>query len=481
MLARPARLVAKHVLSPAAYLRASAVRPAPFRLPTSLGRFVSDRPAPADRPPRTARPSTNPLASHKPPKRRLEAASLPLRDQSTPTRGPILQCIAHTTAERYDLVRLGLALRSLGVAWNEVPEGDRERAFVIGPWKGRGGAERLISGKDVRRTAGAAVGGAVEAEDADDERDVGFHEGERGEIWVFSSGSIVTWGLTEEEGRAFLREVVRGAKYRIEVDPLPASQCEVEEVDFVVDPQAKTRILGNLILLGRPPVLATFPHSPSLASLLARYTLSLSLTRSSSLSVLESRLDRHIASVSSLPAALQLHGRQPLGRRDVIRKIGELMVLRMAVNTRGGGLEETPEFYWSEPDLEAYFDAVASEFEIKERIDTVNKKIDYAQEVQSTLRALLVETSSHRLEIIIIALIAVEVVIVLIREGPELAHRFAYPVIDFFLDILQPSRAEERRRDRAEAAPEAKVPERPPPLGVFAPLVTETLSDRRLV
>jgi hypothetical protein len=32
-----------------------------------------------------------------------------------------------------------------------------------------------------------------------------------------------------------------------------------------------------------------------------------------------------------------------MGRREVIRKLGELMTLRMAVNTQGGGLEETPE------------------------------------------------------------------------------------------------------------------------------------------
>ena len=80
----------------------------------------------------------------------------------------------------------------------------------------------------------------------------------------------------------------------------------------------------------------------------------------------------------------------------------------------------------------AYFDSIATEFEIKERIETINKKIDYAQEVQSTLRALLtevsvkvlkrqsvrsiadthVQASGHRMEMIIILLIAVEVVIV---------------------------------------------------------------------
>ena len=104
-----------------------------------------------------------------------------------------------------------------------------------------------------------------------------------------------------------------------------------------------THVLGNLILLGRPPELSSFPSSSSLASLLARYTLSLSLSRSTSLSVLEDRLDRHIASVSTLPRALERSGAQPMGRREVIRKLGELMTLRMAVNTRGGGLEETPE------------------------------------------------------------------------------------------------------------------------------------------
>lgn len=202
------------------------------------------------------------------------------------------------------------------------------------------------------------------------------------------------------------------------------------------DPVRQTHILGNLILLGAPPILSTFHPSMSLASLLARYTLSLALTRSSQLSVLEDRLDTHIASVSTLPLALSRYGAQPMNRRDVIRKIGELMALRMAVNTSGGGLDETPEFYWSEPALEEYFDSITREFEIKERIESINKKIDYAQEIQSTLRALLTEASGHRMEIIIIALIAVEVVLALIREGPELKESVIMPAIGYIGHML---------------------------------------------
>lgn len=279
-----------------------------------------------------------PKPQHKPPKRRLEAASQPLRNAPSMTRGPVLQCVAHTTAEKYDLVNLGVTLSNLGVRWDEIPEGDRERAIVIGPWKGRGGAERLVQGKDLPRV-NESHGNEYEEE----EENMGFGYGDRGEIWVFNSGSFVTWGLSEEKGKAFLREVIRRKGSGIEIEPFAPGEHEVEEMDFVVDPNANTAILGNLILLGSPPDLNSFPHSPSLASLLARYTLSLAITRSSSLSVLEDRLDRHIASVSTLPRALAKTGAQPMGRREVIRKLGELMTLRMAVNTRGGGLEDTPE------------------------------------------------------------------------------------------------------------------------------------------
>lgn len=172
--------------------------------------------------------------SHKPPKRRLEAASQPLRNAPSASRGPILQCIAHTTAERYDLPALAMLLRQLGVKYDEVPEGDRERAIVVGHWKGRGGAERLVRGKDIKR-AGASI---VDEGDEEDDLSGGFHYGERGEIWVFGSGSYVTWGISEEEGRAFLREVIRHKASRIEVERLMDREVEVEEVDFVVDPRA---------------------------------------------------------------------------------------------------------------------------------------------------------------------------------------------------------------------------------------------------
>lgn len=105
----------------------------------------------------------------------------------------------------------------------------------------------------------------------------------------------------------------------------------------------ETRIKGNLILLGRPPELHSFQQSPTYASFLTRYTFSVALARSSALALVEAKLNAHLESVGKVPGLLESTGTQPLKRKEVIRKIGELMVLREAVNFRGGGLEDTPE------------------------------------------------------------------------------------------------------------------------------------------
>ncbi len=419
-------------------------------------------------------------------KRRQAAASQDLRHNPPPTRGPELECIAYSTAERYDLAELAANLRKADMPYTIAPNGTSEdQAIVITLSTGDAASEGDLSLQE----AGPSALNSAAAHRASFRE---FGNGETGEIWAFKSGSFVTWGLSSLQGLQFLKHVVRlgGRRGGGIVESGRYEQIQTEEVDFVVDhtkwvavclpsvqeanvcgrPQRETLIKGNLVILGKPPVLDTFEPNQDYAALLTRYTLSLALARSSALSAIEAKLDSHLDSVSKLPHMLAVTGKQPMKRNMVIRKIGELMMLREAVNFRGGGLEDTPEIYWSEPVLEgeavssafpsfqltreplaAYFDSVSEEFELKERIDAVNQKVDYANEVQSTLRALLTEVgrlrtwlptraypqfqaSGHRMELIIIALIAVEVCIVLIREGRELYHTAASWFSD---DILE--------------------------------------------
>ncbi|KAJ3518483.1 hypothetical protein NMY22_g13649 [Coprinellus aureogranulatus] len=126
--------------------------------------------------------------------------------------------------------------------------------------------------------------------------------------------------------------------------------------------------------------------------------------------------------MSALPHELAKTGKPGMNRKNLIKKLGELMKFRQHLNLNRENFIEAPDFYWTEPELEKLFKSMSNALEVRGRTNALNDKITYAAEMQSTLRALLTESSGHSMELIIIALIAVEVILAFIREGPELWH-----------------------------------------------------------
>ncbi|KAH9945180.1 uncharacterized protein BXZ73DRAFT_38973 [Epithele typhae] len=332
-----------------------------------------------------AAPKPKPKAST--PLRRSASASLPIRANPTPTRSEIHPVTTLATAERYAMGHLLAALPEGAVLLHD--------AWWVPRWRPAAAAGESGSG------------------------------GREGEVFVFGNGSFVCWGLDEEGARAFLREVVWPA--RAEVARL--KEPETEDLEFVTDPQEETRLQGDLIILGKLPPLnteASLPASipPSALpqdTLLVRYAYSQALSRSTALSGLETSLEHYLSSIANLPRALQKTGKPGLGRKQLVMKLGELLRFRQGLNLNRENFSDTPDFYWSEPVLEGYFNTLSNALEMRARIRSVNDKITYAAEA-SNPSELLTETSAHRMELIIIALIAVEVVICLIRDGPELWH-----------------------------------------------------------
>ncbi|KAJ6619771.1 hypothetical protein B0H10DRAFT_2163831 [Mycena sp. CBHHK59/15] len=234
---------------------------------------------------------------------------------------------------------------------------------------------------------------------------------------------VSRWGETGKEGEVFMfanGSFVIGRIPGIEVAPLKVP--ETEELEFVVDPIETTRLQGDLIILGKNPPLnevtppATYPSMvfPQ-ESLFARYAFSQALSLS---------LDEYLSSMALLPHSLAQTGKPGMGRTALVKKLGELMKFRQGLNLNRENFSDVPDFYWTEPELERYFNSMSDALDVKVRTDSVNDKITYAAEAQSVLRQLLTETSTHSMELVIIALIAVEVVIALIRDGPELWEIF---------------------------------------------------------
>ena len=121
----------------------------------------------------------------------------------------------------------------------------------------------------------------------------------------------------------------------------------------------KTRLQGDLILLGQmaplesdlvpknlPPMV--FPQE----TLLARYAFSQALSRSTALSALEVSLDDYLTSMALLPRSLAKTGKPGMRRRQLIKKLGELMKFRQGLNLNRENFSEVPDFYWAEPELE---------------------------------------------------------------------------------------------------------------------------------
>jgi len=123
----------------------------------------------------------------------------------------------------------------------------------------------------------------------------------------------------------------------------------------------------------------------------------------------ENKLDRYINKVIGIPEDIMMGRPMRLSRNKARQKIGELLYLRHNINLYSD-LESTPDFYWDRPSQEVIFSNMGALFDTKSRIEAINTKLNYSQELAEFLNSHLSERHSIRLEWCIIALISVEVV-----------------------------------------------------------------------
>lgn len=236
-----------------------------------------------------------------------------------------------------------------------------------------------------------------------------------GDIFVFPSGTIVTWSLPPD---VVTKQVLRAAR-----DAHPPELREVEDLDFVADvSRAESTMKGDMVVLGTR---REHRDGDTLDTTLAKITFSSGLARSTKLAVLESALTAYFESTRNIPAILSRGSGLPLGRKFILQKTGELLSLRARLNHYSELTDSLPDIFWdskSELGLEGYYDQVGRALDVNVRIRTLNQKMDYAQEIATVLRELSSEQHGTRLELIIILLIAVEVVFELRRIILEWVH-----------------------------------------------------------
>ena len=105
---------------------------------------------------------------------------------------------------------------------------------------------------------------------------------------------------------------------------------------------------------------------------------------------------------------LARNGRPPWKRRSMLKLIGQTLLVQHRVSGRVA-VEEKPDVLWDRPDLERLYARLEDEYELKERAETLKRKLDTIVETARILTDMIDADRANRLEATIVVLIIAEI------------------------------------------------------------------------
>lgn len=131
-------------------------------------------------------------------------------------------------------------------------------------------------------------------------------------------------------------------------------------------------------------------------------------------SVVLGRDEREVTNVFDTiePFARELatFGKTSRNRTDLLKLMGNALLVQHRLSGRVA-VGEKPDVLWDRPDLERLYARLEDEYELSERAETLNRKLEVIADTASRLADIVDTKRSLRLEIIVIFLIAFEIVI----------------------------------------------------------------------
>ncbi|KAJ1940990.1 sporulation protein rmd1, partial [Linderina macrospora] len=217
-----------------------------------------------------------------------------------------------------------------------------------------------------------------------------FHESYipiKSEVFIFDYGVVVIWGMEERHEKEFLRELEP-----FELEKVDEEDIETEELEFYFNPHSQSRVYNDVISLR-----TTKGHMPKLA-------ISHAIAQATKLSLYEGLVDETIEATRHIPQRMAESGTVEMTRKGLIKKIGQLFIMRVNVNLVSNILD-TPEIFWSEPTLQPLYVAIREYLEIPQRVEIMNHRVSVISEMLDMLNGHLNGMHGEFLEWIVIILI----------------------------------------------------------------------------
>ncbi len=228
----------------------------------------------------------------------------------------------------------------------------------------------------------------LERTDAISAAPLAFHVGQGGRVALYRYGVAVMVGLSpleEEDVLAKLKDRIVGARLR----------KEDEIAVLVVGGEGEDRVTaGGLIALKELSDAHFLVFSDALAK-------SVALGRD------EREVNGVLDKVEPLANTLARQGRPMRDRREMLRLIGQALGVQHRVSGRVA-VDDKPDVLWDRPDLERLYLRLEDEYELKERAQTLQRKLDVIVETVRALTDIIDADRSTRMEMIIMLLILAE-------------------------------------------------------------------------
>ncbi len=218
-----------------------------------------------------------------------------------------------------------------------------------------------------------------------------FHAGASGFVVLYRFGVAVMVGLSplEEE------EVLNQVKARLAG---PHAHIDDETALLEVSPELDDKI---------PPggTIAMRDLSPARLLVVAD-----ALAKTVSLGRDEREVNAVFDVIEPFAAKLFATGRTPRRRRSMLKLIGQTLLVQHRVSGRVA-VEEKPDVLWDRPDLERLYARLEDEYELRERAETLKRKLDVIAETARALTDIIDADRATRLETVVVLLIMTEILL----------------------------------------------------------------------
>lgn len=212
-------------------------------------------------------------------------------------------------------------------------------------------------------------------------------------LFIFKNGTVVTWGVKRHHMDTYL-DVIRlfadkiiPFKVHDDFSYRYGDRVAIEAHDFF-DVDCMTIEKGNDEV---------------------QLSLSYGFSQSVKLQYFETILESLVEKYTPLIHSLSTSGEKPITRNQMRYVIGEILIAKSEMNLISNFLYH-PKYFWQHPTLEEHYIMLERYLHLQRRVNTINHRLDTLNEIFEMFNDYLESRHTHRLEIMVIVLIALEII-----------------------------------------------------------------------